>query len=73
MVEMKGVPGPYPLALGDRKLSRFLLRLNEVLIGISRGLFAYQIYMIVQPHPSTEHLLQIAREHFTTRPARQAG
>jgi glycosyltransferase involved in cell wall biosynthesis len=73
VVEMKGVPGPYPLALGDCKLSRFLLRLNEVLIRISKGLFAYQIYMIVQPYPSTEYLLQIAREHFTTRPARQVG
>jgi glycosyltransferase involved in cell wall biosynthesis len=73
VVETRGVPGPYPLAFGDRKLSRFLLRLNEMLIRLSKGLFAYQIFMIVQPYPSTEYLLQITREHFTGRAACSSG
>jgi hypothetical protein len=69
VVDVRGVPGPYPLALGDGIASRLLLRLNEWWIRFSKGLFSYQIFMVVQPCPSPEYLLLSACEHSTARVA----
>jgi hypothetical protein len=60
--EIRGVPAPIPLALGDTAFARFLVRLNSAFIRISRSLFAYQIFMVVRPLPSLEWLLQQAVE-----------
>ena len=62
ILETKGVPAPFPLAIGDNTVSRFLLTGNRWLIAVSRGLFAYQIFMRIKPRPSLEVLLQSARE-----------
>ena len=56
--EIKGVPAPIPLALGDTALARFLLAINRRLIKISRSLFSYQIFMVARPLPSLEVLLE---------------
>jgi glycosyltransferase involved in cell wall biosynthesis len=69
VVEVCGVPGPYPLALGDGMMSRLLVRLNDLWIRLSKGLFSYQIFMVVQPCPSTDYLLQSAQEHTAARAA----
>lgn len=58
----KGIPAPFPLALGDNFLGRFFLRLNSLLIHLSRGLFAYQIAFIVRPKPTLNHLLRDAEK-----------
>jgi hypothetical protein len=60
--EVRGVPAPFPLALGDNILGRFLLKLNKLFIKLSKSLFAYQIFMVCKPTPSLEWLLQNARE-----------
>ena len=60
IVEVRGVPGPFPLAMGDTRLSRMLVKLNNALIRLSRGLFSYQIYMVLQPVPSLDYLLRSA-------------
>ena len=60
--EVRGVPAPFPLALGENMLSRLLLALNRVLIRLSKSLFAYQIFMVCKPTPSLEWLLQKAHE-----------
>jgi SAM-dependent methyltransferase len=52
-----GIPAPFPKALGFNLLSRVLLRLNELLIHVSRGLFAYQILLVATPGPSVDALL----------------
>ena len=67
VLETIGVPGPYPLALGDNPVSRFLLRLNQLFIHLSRGLFSYQIFMRIKPQPSLEFLLQTAEEESLRR------
>ena len=67
ILETKGVPGPYPLALGDSRISRLIVRLNSALIRFSKGLFSYQIFMVVQPRPGVEALLQRAVEEVTLR------
>src|SRR5579871_6673049 len=60
--EIRGVPAPFPLAVGDNFLGRLLLLINKLLIKISKSLFAYQIFMVCKPAPSLEWLLQKAHE-----------
>ena len=64
ILETKGVPAPFPLAIGDNAASRFLLTVNRLLIALARGLFAYQIFMRIKPRPSLEVLLQSAHERW---------
>ena len=58
--EIRGVPAPFPLALGDNWLSRSLMVLNRGLIHLSRSLFSYQILMVARPLPSLDWLLHRA-------------
>lgn len=58
--EIRGVPAPIPLALGDTWLSRGLMVVNRGLIRLSRSLFSYQIFMVARPLPSLEWLLHRA-------------
>jgi glycosyltransferase involved in cell wall biosynthesis len=56
-----GQPVPFPLALGNRRLSYFLLRINLLLMKFSRGLFSYQIVFVARPKPTLELLLNNAQ------------
>jgi 2-polyprenyl-3-methyl-5-hydroxy-6-metoxy-1,4-benzoquinol methylase len=67
ILETRGIPAPFPLALGNSWLARLLLRLNRILIHLSKGLFSYQMIIVVKPHPSPEYLLQSAEEQSTVR------
>jgi hypothetical protein len=67
IIERVGVPGPFPQALGDNMLSRFLMGTNRFLIRISRGLFAFQMFLRVRPQPSIEFLLRTAQEQSQKR------
>jgi hypothetical protein len=60
IVETRGVPAPFPLAIGDNFVSRALLAMNRMAIHVSRGLFAYQIFMRVTAQPTLELLLRDA-------------
>jgi len=62
VVSVHGIPAPFPLAVGEGWLSRFLLFLNRVLIFVSKGMFSYQIAIIAKPLPTLEHLLEDAHE-----------
>jgi glycosyltransferase involved in cell wall biosynthesis len=65
--ETRGVPAPFPLALGDNAASRVLLAINRLCIRLSRGLFAYQIFMRAKAQPTIESLLACARDHSQIR------
>jgi glycosyltransferase involved in cell wall biosynthesis len=67
IIGVRGIPGPFALALGSGKTGTFFLNLNKLLIRISKGLFSYQIFMIIQPCPSLEHLLGLAEQHSVER------
>jgi glycosyltransferase involved in cell wall biosynthesis len=73
VLEMRGVPAPFPLALGDTRTARFLLRVNRALIALSRSLFAYQIFAVVQPKPALAHLLDRAQRESGRRAAAAAS
>jgi glycosyltransferase involved in cell wall biosynthesis len=62
VVSVHGIPAPFPLAVGEGWLARFLLFLNRALIFISKGMFSYQIAIIARPLPTLEHLLEDAHE-----------
>jgi glycosyltransferase involved in cell wall biosynthesis len=58
ILEIKGIPAPFPKAIGDHFASRTLIALNQMLIFISKGLFAYQIFIRVQAQPTVLNLLR---------------
>ena len=62
ILEMRAVPGPFPLALGDTWLARLLLGVNQALMKISRGMFGYQIFARIKPRPTVSYLLAAAHE-----------
>ncbi len=62
IVEIRGVPAPFPLAVGDNALARILVGMNRGLIRLARSLFSYQIFMVARPDPSLEWLLDRAVE-----------
>ena len=55
--EIRGVPAPFPLVLGDGPMAGLFLAVNKALIRISKGLFSYQIFMVCTPLPSLPWLL----------------
>lgn len=67
IIEKVGVPGPFPLALGNNWLSRALVGINRALIHVSRGLFSYQMFLRIKAQPTLESLLRNAYEHSARR------
>ncbi len=57
VIEVRGIPAPYPKAVGDNFLGRLLVRINMALIRLSRGFFSYQIFIRAAAKPTVEHLL----------------
>lgn len=57
---MKGVPAPYPLAIGTNLVSAALLKINALLIRLFPGLFSYQIFIRAVPLPTVLTLLRAA-------------
>lgn len=58
--EIRALPAPFPLALGDGFLARTALAINRGLMHVSRRLFAYQIFMVCRPLPTLGSLLASA-------------
>jgi glycosyltransferase involved in cell wall biosynthesis len=59
---IRGVPAPFPKALGDNVLARALLAINQGLIAISRSLFAYQIFVEAETTPDVDFVLRHSLE-----------
>ena len=57
LLEVRGIPAPFPKAVGVNLLSRLLVRLNQVLIRLSKGLFSYQIFVRAEAKPTIDNLL----------------
>ena len=62
IIEEKGIPAPFPLALNNSKFSKFLIQLNDLLIRLSKSVFSYQIFFVAKPRPTLALLLQRARK-----------
>ena len=57
VLEVRGIPAPFPKAIGKNFVSRFLLRCNQALIRVSKGLFSYQIFVRAVAKPTVQNLL----------------
>jgi 2-polyprenyl-3-methyl-5-hydroxy-6-metoxy-1,4-benzoquinol methylase len=58
---IRGVPAPFPKAFGDGPLARAAVAVNQALIGISKTLFAYQIYVEAETTPDADFVLETSR------------
>lgn len=67
---LDGIPGPFPLALGNNVVARLLVFLNSIGIKISKGLFSYQIFMVLKTLPSLAYLLSNSMEQSKIRSLR---
>lgn len=61
--EEHGIPAPAPLVVRSPFWQKFLMGAQNFLIKISRGLFSYQMLMVVRPLPTVETLLAAAHRH----------
>jgi 2-polyprenyl-3-methyl-5-hydroxy-6-metoxy-1,4-benzoquinol methylase len=57
ILEVRGIPAPFPKAIGNNVISRFFLRANQAFIRLSKGLFSYQIFVRAVAKPTVHNLL----------------
>lgn len=57
VLEVRGIPAPFPKAIGNNPVSRFFIGMNEALIRLSKGLFSYQIFVRAVAKPTVHNLL----------------
>ena len=55
--EVRGVPAPWPKVLGDGTLGRTAVKVNELLIRLSRTMFSYQIFVVAECRPGVRFVL----------------
>lgn len=67
--EARGIPAPFRFVWGNSALARGALAVNQALIAIARGVFSYQIFLVVEPLPSLDSLLDQARRESAKRAA----
>jgi 2-polyprenyl-3-methyl-5-hydroxy-6-metoxy-1,4-benzoquinol methylase len=58
---VRGVPAPFPKAIGNGLLGRAAVALNAALIVLSKTLFAYQIFVEAESTPDLDFLLEDAK------------
>lgn len=62
ITKVRGIPAPFPKVLGQGPLGKIAVALNNVLIRVSKTLFAYQIYVEAEGSPAVEFVLRNTRE-----------
>lgn len=63
ITSLRGIPAPYHKALPDQKgLAAVLQSINSALIHLSKGLFAYQIFVTAKPGLTLPQLLENAKK-----------
>ncbi len=58
IVDIRGVPAPFPKVLGPGVLGRLAIAVNQLLIRVSRSLFSYQIFVVAESTPGVDFILQ---------------
>jgi len=64
---IQGIPAPFPKVLGNGWIGKAAIRANLALIGISRTLFSYQIYVEAESTPDVSFVLADSKRR-TDRP-----
>jgi glycosyltransferase involved in cell wall biosynthesis len=65
VIETRGIPAPFPLALGRKPLADLLITLNRWAIRVWPGLFAYQIFLRLRKRPTLKDLLAATHDRPT--------
>lgn len=75
VLDVRGIPAPFPKAVGDNVLGRTLVAMNQLFIKLLPGLFSYQIFIRAQALPTVTALLTetIGRSEEMKRTAAIAG
>ncbi len=60
---LRGIPAPFPKALGRGFWGLAFLHVNRLLIVLWRGMFSYQIYAEAEMTPTVNHLLRTTVSH----------
>lgn len=61
ITKLEGIPAPFPKVLGDGWLGKLAVKANLSLIGLSRSLFSYQIYVEAESTPDVSFVLADSR------------
>jgi glycosyltransferase involved in cell wall biosynthesis len=64
-----GIPAPVPLVVRSPFWQKNLMRIQAWLIRLSRGLFAYQMFLVVRPRPTLQTLLQDTQRYSARKAA----
>jgi len=62
IIKCKGIPAPFPVAIGNNWISNLFLIINQGLIKILPRLFSYQIFLVAVPFPTLDDLLRRSME-----------
>lgn len=73
VTRLRGVPAPFPLALGNNFVSRFLVAVNQLLIRVLPTVFSYQIFAEAVPLSTSRQLLHYAQAKSEERSAARAA
>ena len=57
VTRLAGIPAPFPKALGLGPVTRAMVRVNQWLLALARGLFSYQVFLEATPLPTLDALL----------------
>lgn len=55
--KIRGIPAPFPKALGNNWFARMLLNLNRAALFVFKKMFSYQFFAYVRPYPMAQSLL----------------
>lgn len=58
ILEARGIPAPFPSAVGDNRRGRALVKLNRLLLRVSKELFSYQICVRARPASDVRPVFQ---------------
>ena len=68
MIEREvAIPAPVPLVVRSPFWQKFLMRAQAALMWLSRGLFAYQMFVVARALPTLPTLMRDARRHSAAR------
>ena len=65
--QVRGVPAPFPKVLGNGFLGKAATRVNLMLIGVSKTLFSYQIFIEAKGTPDVDFVLRNTKEMSVSR------
>ena len=63
IIEEQGVPAPFPMAIKSRPIANIALKINCILIKLSKSLFSYQMLMVAKPLPTLKRVMAQTQQH----------